>query len=138
MTKLSKAQVKALKRLSRTDVVEAGTQELRSSTARILREKGLIEVAHSEKPRYDSYQSVLTGEWRSKLVPGYTTFRITEEGRFELARRGDDQSDWFEGAIADAKRLEASWAPRNENEAALWAEKARELEQLRDKVKAHS
>lgn len=134
MTKLSKAQLKSLKTIARTEEMECGTQELRSSTARVLREKGLIEVANTRGPSYESYQSVLTGNWQSKLVSGYTTFRITEEGRHELARRGDDQSDWFESAIAEAKRLEASWATRNAEEADLWHERILELEELRTRV----
>lgn len=134
MTKLSKTQLKVLGAIARVKEMECGTSELRSSTARVLREKGLIEVATSEGPRNESYRSIISGKWRSKLVSGYTTFRITEAGRLELARRGDDQSDWFEAAIEDAKRLEASWAPRDADESALWAEKVRELEALRSRV----
>lgn len=132
--KLSDAQVKALKNLARNKRVECGTAELRRPTCRVLREKGLVEVESSQRSKPVSYLDHFSNTWQSKTQAGYVMYKITEEGRKELARRGDTQNDWFEKAISRAEELEESWAPRSADEAALYREEIEELKALQSRV----
>lgn len=81
MTKLSKAQKRALRLLSENDEVEVGTKQIITPTAQVLLREGLAEVAYSEPPSYESYYCRRSGGYQSHLLKGYTTYRITEKGR---------------------------------------------------------